>query len=161
MQHKVAMDGDEMKQIQTTIEIDATPDEVWGVLVDFDSHADWNPFFSSIEGSPVVGQQIKIRARKPDGSPGMGFTPTILDVQPGSLLRWKGKLLVNGIFDGEHVFELAALAGGRTRLDHGEVFTGILIPLMGKVLKGTEAGFNAFNSALADEVASRREADCQ
>lgn len=150
-----------MKTIETTIEIDATPEEVWDVLVDFESHERWNPFFAQIEGRPIVGESLKVIARKDDGTPGMSFTPTVLEVDPGRLLRWKGKLLVAGIFDGEHIFELLDLGNGRTRLVHSENFGGVLIPLMGKVLTETEAGFVDFNEALVSEVATRRQADCQ
>lgn len=149
-----------MKTICTTVEIDAAPHEVWSVLVDFPSHARWNPFFARIEGEPVVGSTLTIKARKDDGTEGMGFAPTVIEAKPARLLRWKGKLVIKGIFDGEHIFELIELGGGRTRLEHSENFSGILIPLMGKVLADTEAGFNNFNAALANEVAARREADC-
>ena len=149
-----------MKTICTTVEIDAAPHEVWSVLVDFPSHARWNPFFARIEGEPVVGSTLTIKARKDDGTEGMGFVPTVIEAKPARLLRWKGKLVIKGIFDGEHIFELIELGGGRTRLEHSENFSGILIPLMGKVLADTEAGFNNFNAALANEVAARREADC-
>ena len=147
-----------MKRIVTTIEIDAEPEEVWDVLVDFPSHSRWNPFFAQIEGEATAGNVIAIKARKDDGSEGMGFTPMVLEVEPAVLLRWKGKLLVNGIFDGEHIFELESISGGRTRLQHSENFGGILIPLMGKVLAQTEQGFHDFNRALADEIAARRKA---
>ena len=143
-----------MKTITTTHEIDATPEQVWDVLIDFPSHERWNPFFSRIEGNAVVGEPITITARKGDGD-GMSFTPTILEVEPGRILRWKGKLFITGIFDGEHIFRLEALDGGRTMLHHSENFSGILIPLMGKVLAQTEQGFAAFNVGLANEVAAR------
>ncbi len=149
-----------METINTTIEIDATPQEVWDVLIDFPSHARWNPFFARVEGEPTVGATLTIKARKGDGSEGMGFAPTVLEVEPGQILRWKGKLLIKGIFDGEHSFALTELADGRTKLDHSENFSGILIPLMGKVLADTEHGFHKFNAALADEVAARRAANC-
>lgn len=145
-----------MKTITTTLDIDATPQEVWATLTDFASHQRWNPFFARVDGEAVVGSTLKINARKPDGSAGIGFSPTVLEVEPGSLLRWKGKLGVRGVFDGEHHFRLEELADGTTRLHHGEQFTGILVPVMGKVLADTEAGFNAFNRALAEEVQARR-----
>lgn len=149
-----------MKTLSTTIDIDASTEEVWATLIDFPSHERWNPFFARIEGSATVGEKISIVARKSDGGEGMGFTPTILEVEAGRVLRWKGKLLVKGIFDGEHVFELVDIGDGRTRLNHGENFGGILIPFMGKVLKETEEGFRAFNEALAVEVVARRGANC-
>ncbi len=147
-----------MKTITTTIEINATPKEVWDVITDFPTHADWNPFFARVEGQPAVGEQLKVVARKGDGE-GMSFSPKVLEVESGRILRWKGKLFVSGIFDGEHIFELTDLGNGITRLDHRENFSGVLIPFMGKMLAETREGFIAFNDALAGEVTARREVD--
>ena len=147
-----------MKTITTTIEIDASPEAVWQVLTDFPSHERWNPFFSRIIGSPEAGERLRITIRKGDGD-GISIRPEVLVATPGRELRWKGKLLLPGIFDGEHCFVLEPLDGGRTRLIHGEKFRGILVPLTGRVLADTERGFIAFNEALADEVAARQVCD--
>lgn len=144
-----------MHTIHTTIEIDASPDQVWSVLVDFPSHASWNPFFASVAGDAIVGATLRIAARKDDGSEGVVFRPVVLDVEPGRRLRWKGKLLVRGLFDGTHDFRLEALDDGRTRLHHGEEFRGLLVPLFGRILRDTEVGFRDFNQALADRVEGR------
>ena len=148
-----------MRTIHTTIDIDASPEAVWDVLVDFPSHATWNPFFASVEGEAEVGATLRIVARKDDGSEGIGFRPVVLDAAPGRRLRWKGKLLVRGLFDGTHDFRLEALDGGRTRLHHGEEFRGLFVPLFGRILRDTEIGFRDFNEALAHRVEGRL-ADC-
>ncbi len=140
-----------MKVLHTTVEIDAPRAEVWGVITDFPAHAEWNPFFASIDGEASVGEVLTVVARKGEGT-GMTFRPTVL-VADGSTLRWLGKIPPGGLFNGQHEFKLTELPDGRTRLDHSERFTGILIPFMGKMLKETEAGFVAFNEALADRVA--------
>lgn len=144
-----------MKTITTTVDIEASPEDVWQVLADFPSHERWNPFFARIVGVPEVGEQLRITARKGDGD-GMSFRPEVLVADRGRELRWKGKLLVRGIFDGEHAFVLEPIHGGRTRVTHREEFRGALVPFMGRVLADTERGFVAFNQALADEVAARR-----
>lgn len=36
----------------------------------------------------------------------MTFKPKILIVEPNKEFRWKGKLGINGIFDGKHYFIL-------------------------------------------------------
>lgn len=139
-----------MRTLHTTIEIDATPTQVWAVLTDFPAHAAWNPFFASIAGRAEVGQTLTVVARKGEGT-GMTFRPTV-QVADGSTLRWLGKLGPGGIFNGEHEFALTALPGGRTRLDHSERFSGILVPFLGSMLTQTHTGFLAFNQALASRV---------
>ena len=105
------------KAINTTLDIDATPVEIWDVLIDFPAHEKWNPFFARIVGEATVGTTIKITARKDAGGDGMSFSPTVLEADPGRMLRWKGKFLVNGLFDGEHSFELTDLGDGRAVAD--------------------------------------------
>nr|WP_255305408.1 SRPBCC family protein [Acidithiobacillus ferrivorans] len=35
-----------MHQIETNIEITATPERVWSILMDFPAYPQWNPFIS-------------------------------------------------------------------------------------------------------------------
>jgi len=42
----------------TDIEIEATPERVWSILLDFPSHPDWNPFVRSIKGVAQVGERL-------------------------------------------------------------------------------------------------------
>ena len=78
----------------------------------------------------------------------MRFAPKILVLEPGRELRWLGRLLMPGLFDGEHYFILDNIDGQRTRLTHGETFSGILVGLFGGGLEATKAGFIAMNHAL-------------
>lgn len=63
-------------------------------------------------------------------------------------LRWKGRLLIPGPFDGEHSFHLQALDSRRTKFAQKEVFSGILVPLFGSRLSATRRGFELMNQAL-------------
>jgi hypothetical protein len=69
------------------------------------------------------------------------------------------RLVLPGIFDGTHQFALDNL-GGHTRLTQSETFPGALVPLAGKTITQTEAGFQALNQALKQRVehAARRPA---
>jgi hypothetical protein len=91
-----------------------------------------------------------MRLVPPDGR-AMTFRPTVLAAQPGKLLRWIGRLIMPGIFDGTHQFALENL-GGRTRLTQSETFRGLLVPFTGKTLTRTEAGFRALNRALKERA---------
>jgi hypothetical protein len=137
--------------IETTIDIDATPDTVWATLTDFASYRHWNPFMDRVEGAPEVGTKLVVHM-SPNGGRGMTFKPTVLHAVPGRELRWLGSLGVRGLFDGEHFFILEGRRGGSTRLTHGEHFAGVLVALMKGTMKNTEAGFTAFNQALKQRV---------
>ena len=77
----------------------------------------------------------------------MTFRPKVLAAEPGLLLRWIGRLIMPGIFDGTHQFALDDM-GGHTRLTQSETFRGVLVPFTGKIITQTEADFRALNQAL-------------
>lgn len=141
-----------MRTIETAIEIDAPPADVWAVLVDGQAYPDWNPFVRALEGDLRVGERIRVRLQPPGGR-GMTFRPVVRAVDPPHELRWLGQLGLPRIFDGEHRFVLEPLDGGtRTRFVHGESFRGVLVPFVGSMLRDTTTGFAAFNEALRDRV---------
>lgn len=141
-----------MHKIETQIEINAPAERVWSLLVDFPSYPRWNPFVRSIEGTLAVGQSLKVFIQPP-GASGMRFRPTVLAVKPNSEFRWKGKLILPGLFDGEHYFQLENRVGGGVTFRQGEVFSGILVPLFRRALDGaTTQGFIAMNEALKREA---------
>ena len=135
------------RRIETAIEIDAPPSRVWALLTDFARMPDWNPFIKSISGKLAPGAQLSVHI-VPPGKSGMRFKPTVLSVRPERELRWLGRLLVTGLFDGEHYFLLEPIGEGRTRLTQGEKFSGLLVGPLSGTLAATEAGFKAMNAAL-------------
>src|SRR5512145_2346739 len=137
-----------MHEIRTEIEIEATPEKIWSILLDFAGYAQWNPFIRSIDGIADQGSRLKVSIQPP-GAGSMTFRPTLLAVVPGRELRWRGRVLLPGIFDGEHYFQIVPLAGERVKFIQGEIFSGILVGMMKSSLDGkTKKGFIAMNKAL-------------
>jgi len=136
-----------MKRIETQISIQATPEKVWNTLTDFEQHTKWNPFIQSISGEKKVGSILTVTLQPPDVK-AMTFKPKILVCDEGKELRWLGKLGINGLFDGEHYFILSPEDGDGTLFIHGEKFSGMLVPLLGRVLRDTKKGFSLMNKAL-------------
>ena len=79
------------------------------------------------------------------------FQPTVLKFEENREFRWVGKLLVKGIFDGEHYFVLSKEVGNKTKFTHGEKFRGILVYFAGKILDKTKDGFELMNESLKIE----------
>lgn len=141
-----------MYQVHTEIAIDAPAEKVWSLLMDFAGYPRWNPFVRSIAGLPQVGGQLEVFVQ-PAGSSGMRFRPKVLAFAPRRELRWKGQLFMPGLFDGEHYFRIEPRAIGGVSFQHGEVFTGLLVPLFRRSLDGaTRDGFVAMNAALKREA---------
>jgi hypothetical protein len=133
--------------IETDIDINAPISRVWTLLTDFAAMPSWNPFIKSISGNLRQGARLSVHIAPP-GTSGMRFKPTIHSVLRERELRWLGHLFVAGIFDGEHYFLLEPHGACRTRLTHGEKFSGLLVGLLSGMLSSTEAGFKAMNTAL-------------
>ena len=141
-------------EVSTSIHIQASPEKVWSVLTDFDSYGAWNPFIKSIRGEVALGQVIEAHVCPP-ASNEMTFKPMVLVFDENKELRWLGKLLFSGIFDGEHRFVLKANEDGSTEFIHAESFRGILVPFMKKMLNGpTKDGFVQMNEALKKKAES-------
>ena len=142
-----------MHQIITDIEIASTPAQIWSVLTDFESFPDWNPFIRAIQGSVAKGSRLSVSVQPSTGRT-MAFKPRVLVADTNVELRWLGRLLVPGIFDGEHFFKiLPGTSPGCTRFVQGEIFGGLLVRLMRHNLEGaTKAGFVAMNAALKVRV---------
>lgn len=133
------------KQIQTQIHIQAPVNIVWKILMDFQNYPEWNPFICHISGEPQVGRQLQLEICPPDSS-AMKFSPKVLECIKNQSFIWKGKLLINGIFDGQHQFTLQEQAEGSTLLIHEEYFSGILVRWID--LSKTEKGFQLMNDTL-------------
>jgi len=142
-----------LRRIETAIDIAASPQAVWNVLVDFAAYPDWNPFIRRLQGEATVGARLEVTVQPPAAKP-MTFKPTVLAAAPARELRWLGRVPMPGLLDGEHGFRLEPTAGG-CRLHHGEEFRGILVPLFGRMLDTTARGFTAMNEALKQRVEAR------
>ena len=136
-----------MREIHTEIEIDAAPDRVWAVLADVGAYSEWNPFLRSVRGDLKPGGRLEVIARVEDG-PTLIFRPRILCVDPPRELRWRGALLLPGLFKGEHIFRIEPAGEGCSRFLHSEKFVGLLMPFMGLLLRQNRRGYLLMNKAL-------------
>lgn len=141
-----------MRELRTEIDIDARPEEVWEILMDFARYPDWNPFIRSISGDARVDSTIKVHL-KPEGGMAMLLEPKVIAADANRKFAWKGSLLIGGIFDGQHEFILEKTDDGKTKFVHREEFSGILVPLLWRFLeKNTARGFNDMNRALSERA---------
>jgi len=141
-----------MKKIESKIVINASAEKVWNTLMDHPSYSKWNPFILKIGGSTQVGEvlqaQLKIKGIKP-----MDIKPKVIENIANKEFRWKGKLFVKGLFDGEHYFQLTTISPDKVQFTQGEIFTGVLSNTLFKMIgSDTLAGFEAMNRALKSVI---------
>ena len=138
----------------TEVEIEASPEEVWQVLVDLDAYKTWNPFIIEGVGTVDEGESLKLRM-SPSGGKAMTFTPVVTEADRATSFEWLGSVVIPGLFDGRHRFELSS-NDRTTTVVHSEEFTGILAPILTKMLdKKTRNGFEAMNAAMKERVEAR------
>lgn len=135
-------------ELYTEIQINASPERVWQLLIDFASYPKWNPFIRRASGKPEKGEQLEVYLQ-PEGAGGMTVRARVLTSEPGRELRWRGHLLLPGLFDGEHSFIIEPLVAGGVRFIQREIFSGLFVPLFAhKMDTETRRGFEDMNQAL-------------
>jgi hypothetical protein len=142
----------EARQIATTIEIPASPERVWQILSDTPRYPEWNPFIVALRGELASGREIKFHFRIPP-APRLPGRATVLKATPGAELRWAGRIIGSWLFRAEHYHLLTPAEGQRTRLEHGELFSGMLAQLTWPLLRFFAAPvYDRFNQALLERV---------
>jgi len=143
-----------MQTLHASADIDAPAERVWRVVTDFARYPEWNPFIVRAAGEQRVGGRLELTITAPDVR-AVTFRPIVLDLEPGRLIRWKGKLWIPGLFDGRHALTVEPLDGGRSRFTTHEEVSGILVPILGKVMRASQQGFELMTEALGRRVAEQ------
>ena len=149
-----------IREIRTWIDIEASAEDVWSILVDFDAYPQWTDLFRFPVGHTDTGERLEVRIWS-GRSKYMTFRPLLLVAREPEEFRWKGRLLFRGLFDGEHMFRIDETSEIAVRFEHAEIFTGFLVPWLWRDLDtNTRAGFERFNRDLKARAEKRaRHAD--
>jgi len=143
-------------EIRTEIAINASPSRVWEVLTDFSHYPAWNPFILELKGVARQGASIRYRFEFPRGIR-IWTAAQILRFEQERELRWAAHFLSPALFNGDHYFviEPATSPGTGVMFYHGEIFTGLLLPLAWPILRiyGLRI-YQSLNLALKQRVES-------
>ena len=135
--------------LQTSLEIAASPESVWGALVDLDRYDERNPMINNIQAEPLVGSPVAFEVVL-SAAKRMKFKAKMAQVDEPIELNWKGGSLF--LVTGRHYFRIEKLGDNSVRLHHGEDFKGLLLPLLAKRLKKGKPLYTAMNEALKKRV---------
>ena len=145
-----------MPTVATTIDIDATPAELWRVITDLPAQDEWNPFMSGARGELRVGGKFAFDAQV--GKRRLKIKARFKTVDAERELSWGGPgvWVVGKILRAHHWIRLTPIDGG-TRVDHGEEFRGLIPRLLGRrLIDEVQPTYEKMNRALADRVAAQR-----
>jgi hypothetical protein len=125
-----SLQGENMKELRTEIEIQATPDKVWQVLTNLNQYPEWNPFIHHAIGTAKLGEKVDITFKS--GSKDMTLHCIVIKVEPNRELCWKYHVILPGLWSGEHSFTIEPIGTNQVRFIDKEIFTGLLIPFQAK-----------------------------
>jgi hypothetical protein len=144
------------KEISTSIEMAARPQNVWAVLADLASYPQWHPVYLSVTGELAAGSKLTIRTTVPSTGKPMTVKVKVVKVEPGTELRWVSKLL--GITISKRRFLLSP-SGDGTLFVQAETYRGLgggrrTFAVIGRI----QDTFVSINEAIKEQAEARQQA---
>jgi uncharacterized protein YndB with AHSA1/START domain len=139
-----------MLAFEASSTIAATPDQVWGVLVQGDQWANWDSGVASVDGTIAPGGKIKIQSKV---APGRTFPVKVTRFDGPASLEFTGGMPF-GLFKGVRTYTLAAAPDGGTLFTMREEYTGPMAASIGKSIPDLNPSFRQFASGLKTRVES-------
>jgi hypothetical protein len=134
-------------KLQTEIQIQAAPEKIWQILIDFSKYPEWNPFITQAIGKAEVGARVEITV--PSGSKELRLHCTVIKAEPRQVLCWKYHIISPLLFRGEHSFTIEPMGSNYVRFVDQEIFNGLLVSSQAKDIDtNSRHGFEAMDKAL-------------
>ena len=137
-----------MKIYSVEITIETSPQTIWKILTNAAAYPEWEPNVERIEGQIAKGEKIKVFTKF---SPGRAFPATISSFVPNEQMVWSGGMPL-GLFKGVRTFELTPNGDGGTDFSMKEVFSGLLLPLIGRTIPDLTENFQQFAEGLKERA---------
>lgn len=133
-----------MRSYEAGTRIDASPDDVWAVLVDVGSWRDWDSGVDRVDGRVALGERLTINATMIRSRP---FHVTVTEIRPSEAMRWRAGLPF-ATATIERNYTLDAQDDGGTVLTVREDHTGPLAGLLDRRTPDLNPSFRQFCAGL-------------
>jgi hypothetical protein len=133
-----------MKSFSVTTSIRATPQALWGILIDGGRWTEWNTTVARFDGTIAPGEKVTITVK---ANPGRAFPLTVSEFARPSRLVFSGGMPL-GLFQGVRTFTLTPHSGGNTEFSMQEVYSGLLAPLITRSIPDLQPAFDEFAACL-------------
>lgn len=141
------------RRYDVTRTIDAPAADVWALLADADTYADWNEAVVSITGPIREGGTVKLVSV---ADPKRTFELDVVEMSPPARMVWSDGMPL-GLFTGRRTYTIDDAGNGSCQFTMVETFTGPLAPLITKVIPDLSESFALFADSLK-AAAERRAA---
>ena len=139
-----------MKKYNASTHINASPQQIWDILVDGASYPQWDPGMVRIEGQLSPGEKVKFFTKF---SPDQAFAVKITQFEPSKKMVFTGGMPL-GLFKSERTHTLTPDSDGGTHFHTEEIFSGLLLPLFGRSIPDLTDNFEAFAAGLKQRAES-------
>ncbi|UJH67353.1 SRPBCC family protein [Allomuricauda sp. SCSIO 65647] len=112
------------KSVHTELVIEASPQQIWDVLMDEEGYKEWNHVLFPVAGEIEQGNSLPYHLINPKGET-IEFEFEVIQSVPLELLNQKGGVL--GVFTFDHRYILEPF-GNHTKVTLHEDFRGIIVP---------------------------------
>ena len=127
--------------------VQAPAETIWGFVHDLTTWAEWNPLYPKAEGQIRIGSNLELTLALP-GEAHRVIRPKVLDWVPNEQLHWRLTML-GGLVNNVRYIEIEALGPENCILSNGEIFGGLLGPMVAKqVARSVNKGFAQMGEAL-------------
>jgi len=140
--------------VKANIIINATAEQVWKTLTDFDNLKSWSSSFQGLQGKFEENGDIEIVFKSPFGGQNK-MKKKLFHFENGKSFGWTGVFLM-GMSD-YHTHTLNELSDGRTEFIQTDGLQGGASFLLGKLIeKQMQKGYEVFNKEFKTFVESKK-----
>lgn len=137
-------------EFKTTTKIAASPDVIWAIMTDAAGYPEWDPGVDRVEGQISPGEKVTVYTKL---SPDRAFPVTVSEFVPGKKMTWSSGMPL-GLFKGVRTFTLTPQSNGQVEYTVHEVFSGLLLPLIGRTIPDLSETFAEHAAGLKSRAES-------
>lgn len=145
--------------VYTEININASAEKVWSVLMDFETMPEWSPALQGIVGDLADGSAVTVLYKVGDR---VAEIPHVISFKDGTSFGWAEELKgpAPGIFD-NHLYKVEAISECQTRFIQSDAFKGVSTEQPERTTaffaERVLGSYRSFNTALKKQVESQNE----
>ena len=136
--------------IEASAVIAAPIDAVWATLSDLEGYGGWNPFTPRVDGALEVGADVALHVQmKAPPARRLRQVEHVTCVEPGRRVDWGTMMVGPMALRANRTQQLEALGPETTRYWTEDVFSGLLVPLVMALYRGSiQRGFEGVAQGL-------------